>query len=164
MEKIVDIEFNPGHSHRPNGIWFGSCWMMWYGKEYSKYIPMEVLANFKNCYENKIISNNCIRITLYENPWDYDKKENRDIQWDFRRSVGVDEVARALESNDKYNTDIDAAIEIIEGIFEHGGIRLIKYYYDSDGKLIEKSKAIEEKTYELGDKGELLWSENKNIN
>lgn len=163
-KEVVDIEFNPGHSHRPNGIWFGSCWMMWYGREYFKYIPMEVLANFNNCYENIINSKDCVRITLYENPWDYDKKENRDIQWDFRRSIGVDEVARVLENNDKSNTNIDATIEITEGIFEHNGVRLIKYYYDIEGKLIEKSKAIEVKIYELGEKGELLWSESEKIN
>lgn len=163
-DDIVDIEHNPGHSHVVNGIWFGSCWMMWYGREYFKYIPMEVLTNFKNCYENTTNLNNFIRIKLYENPWDYDKKENRDMQWDFRRSLGVDEVARILENNDKSNTKIDATIEITEGIFEHKGVRLIKYYYNIEGKLIEKSKAIEVKIYELGEKGELLWSESEKIN
>lgn len=163
-DDIVDIEYNAGHSHVVNGIWFGSCWKMWYGREYFKYIPIEVLTNFKKCYENIINSNDCIRITLYESPWDYDKKENRDIQWNFRRSVGVDEVARTLKNNDKSNTNTDATIEISEGNFEHGGIRIIKYYYDSEGELIEKSKAIEVKIYELGDKGELLWSKSEKIN
>ncbi len=31
---IVDTEYNPGHSHQPNGIWFGSCHRIWFGKEY----------------------------------------------------------------------------------------------------------------------------------
>lgn len=33
-EEIVDIEYNPGHSHRARGIWFGSCHKMWFGKAY----------------------------------------------------------------------------------------------------------------------------------
>ena len=61
---IVDTEYNPGHSHIVNGIWFGSCWMMWFGKAYFKYIPIEVMENFTNCYENKVCSKDFVRITL----------------------------------------------------------------------------------------------------
>ncbi|GLC30956.1 hypothetical protein [Clostridium omnivorum] len=160
---IVDTEFNPGHSHIVDGIWFGACWRMWYGKEYSKYIPMDIFSNFKNCYENRLYSNDFIRITLYENLWEYDKKENRDRQWEFRKSVGVDELVSILENNDTISFDIDAAIEITAGVFEHGGIRLIKHYYNDKGELIVKSQAIEVKTYELGVEGQLLWSETKKI-
>lgn len=162
-DDIVDIEYNPGSSHVVNGIWFGSCWKMWYGKEYYKYIPKEILMNFNNCYENKQLENDIIRITLYESPWDYDKKENRDRQWNFRKTVGVDEVAHRLKNIKRSCDEIDSAIEILEGNFEHGGIRLMKYYYNSEGELTERSKAIEVKIYELGEKGETLWSEVKKI-
>lgn len=160
---IVDTEYNPGHSHKPNGIWFGSCWMMWYGKEYFKYIPKEVLANFRNCYESKLFTNDLIRITLYDNLWDYDKQENRERQWNFRKSVGVDNIACILEDSDNIKKNMDTSIEIFDGFFEHGGVRLMKYYYSSEGKLIPKSQAIEVKIYELGEKGKLLWSESEKI-
>lgn len=158
LEEIIDIEFNPGHSHRPNGIWFGSCWMMWYGENYFKYIPKQILLNFKDCYENKEISENCIRITLYESPWEYEKEENRDRQWRFRKNVGIDEIASILEESDGLSDDIDATIEISEGEFEHGGIRLFKYYYDSEDNLIEKSKAFKSIVYELDKHGKIVWS------
>lgn len=156
---IVDTEYNPGHSHIVNGIWFGSCWMMWYGKEYFKYIPIEVLENFTNCFENKVCSKDFVRITLYESPWEYDKKENRDRQWEFRKSVGVDELANILANNNSTSHDTDSAIEISEGNFEHGGIRLIKYYYSDKRELIGKSQATEVRVHELGEDGQLLWSE-----
>lgn len=30
----------------------------------------------------KVLDNNVIKIALYKNLWDYDKGENRNIQWD----------------------------------------------------------------------------------
>lgn len=158
-DMIVDTEYNPGHSHIVDGIWFGSCWKMWYGKEYFKYIPKEVLSKVTNCYENKEIGNDCIRITLCESPWDYEKKENRDKQVNFRKSVGVDEIAHRLENSEELYTNIDSSIEISEGNFKHGGIRLIKYYYNRNGELTVKSQAVEVITYELGEEGKMLWSE-----
>ena len=69
---------------------------MWFGKEYYQYISKEKLQSFTNCYENCELENEVTRITLYENMWDYAKTENREIQWDFRRSVGMDEVAHKI--------------------------------------------------------------------
>lgn len=155
---IVDIEFNPGHFHNVNGLMFGSCWMMWYGEGFFKYIPKQVLENFKECYENKQISEDCIRITLYENPWQYGKEENRDKQWSFRKNVGIDEIVSILEENNDISDDIDATIEISEGEFEHGGIRLFKYYYDAEDNLVEKSKAFKSIIYELDKDGKIVWS------
>lgn len=161
---IVDIRHNPGHTHIINGIWLGSCWKMWYGKEYFRYVPKYVLVNFTACYENKKLSDDCIRITLYESVWEYDKNENRDIQMDFRKSTGIDEVANNLKNVGNLSADIDTSIEINEGAFEHGGIRLVKYYYDSKDELTVKSQATEVRIYELGEKGEVMWSDIKKIN
>lgn len=68
-----------------------------------------------------------------------------------------------LEKDDSTRHDIDSAIEILEGTFEHGGIRLIKYYYSDKRELIGKSQATEVRVNELGEDGQILWSETKVI-
>lgn len=54
--------------------------------------------------------------------------------------------------------NIDAAIEISEGEFEHGGIRLLKYYCDEEDNLVEQSKASKAIIYELDKEGKIVWS------
>ena len=159
-EDIIDIEYNPGHYHIIMGMYFGSFWKMWFGEEYFQYVPKELLKSFKDCYENKQLSENSFRITLYEDPWDFDKEENRERQWSFRKHTGIDEVAERLEEAAK-NQPVDdgnTKIEIFEGEYEHGGIRICKYYYNEKDELIEKSKASKIVTYELGKSSEIVWS------
>lgn len=50
---IVDTEYNTGHSHFVNDLWFGSCWAMWFGEEYFKYIHKDMFSNFKACVFNE---------------------------------------------------------------------------------------------------------------
>jgi len=160
---IVDIEFNPGHDHIIDGICFTSCWTMWFGQEFFSYIPKSILKNYEGCYENKEISEGLIRIMLYENIWAYDEPDNRERQLQFRRQVGIDEVAHSyLKQRDRRVTD-NPAIEINSGNFEHGGIRLLTYYYDAEEILVEKSKAVVAKTYELDEKGKTVWETTKNL-
>jgi hypothetical protein len=156
-KQVVDIEQNPGHHHRPNGIWFGANWRMWFGNEYYQYIAKDVLETLKNCYENIEIGNGCRRITLYESPWDYEKPEHRERQLSFRYAVGMDLVAHRLMEEGKKVIQTDAEMEIFTGEFEHGGVRLIKHYRDPEGKLILRSLASEVEIVELGKHGEVLW-------
>ena len=95
-EEIVDIEYNPGHHHLEEGIRFASDFYMWFGKDFYQYISKERLKAFSNCYENIELENDVIRIKLYEDMWEYDNSVNRKRQWDFRKSVGIDEVAHVL--------------------------------------------------------------------
>lgn len=161
-KKIVDIEFNPGHSHRVNGLWFGSCWMMWFGNEYFKYIPKDTLRSFNNYFEIRELESNCLRVTLYESPWDYEELENREKQKSFRTQVGIDKIAQILVKDPKEKS-INPSIEIRTGNFTHGGIRLINYYFDEYGEIVSKSNAKEVLTHELDDNGRIVWSENIKI-
>ena len=141
-EEIIDLEANPGHEHVGNGIWFGSCYKMWFGKEYYHYISKDKLKNFKNCHENVELENDVIRITLYQDIWAYNESQNRMIQWDFRNTVEMDKVAHSLEKSLKEKAvDADPEIEIIAGNSSDGESKLIKYYYDEKGNLTQKSKA-----------------------
>lgn len=158
-EQIVDIEYNPGHEHRIHGIWFGSCYRMWFGKAYYHYIDKDKLKNYINCYENVELENQVIRITLYKDIWAYDESKNREIQGDFRNAVEMDKVAHALEKCLK-KEDLDPEIEMTNGAFSNGGTKLIKYYYDSSGNLVQKSKAKKVRICEFNQEGQLL-AENK---
>jgi len=162
---IVDTEFNPGHSHIVSGVWFGSCWRMWFGKNYYQYIPKEILLSYKSCFESIKISEDVLRITLYENVWDYDNQENRTIQKEFRDQIGLDEIAHELIQLEEEGdiTNNNPSIEINSGLFEHGGVKQIIYYFNPDGAIVPKSNAKEMKTYELDQLGNVIWSEGKDI-
>ena len=161
-EIIVDIEYNPGHSHSETGIWFGSCWKMWFGKEYFKYIPKEKLLKFKDCYENIEIENEVIRITLHENIWDYEEQENIEKRWKYRKEMEIDNIAHKLR--DEYKEDEnDPEIEINTGKFASGGEREIIYYLDELGRTIPKSRAKKMVRMEMDSKGNILFKEEKEI-
>lgn len=154
-EEIVDIEYNPGHSHRARGIWFGSCHKMWFGKAYYQYIDREKFAQFNNCYENKELDNDVIRITLYENLWAYEKDENRKIQWDFRKKAGIDDVAHLLENMDR-QINHGAELEILTTNLPDGVSRVMNYYLDDEDNYISKEKASKVRTYGFSEKGQVL--------
>ncbi len=163
-EQIIDVEYNPGHVHVVNGIWFGSCYKMWFGKAYYHYIEKDKIKNFKSCYENIELENDVIRIILYEDIWAYNNSQNRKIQWDFRNTVGMDKVAHSLEKCKKnVEVDTDPEIELTNGRFENGGLKLIKYYYDINGNLIQKSKAKKVRICEFNQDGQLLDENNVEI-
>ncbi len=161
-EQIIDVEYNPGHEHMVNGIWFGSCYKMWFGKAYYHYIEKNKIKSFKNCYENVELENEVIRITLYEDIRAYNNSQNRKIQWDFRNTAEMDKVAHSLEKCIKnVKRDTDPEIEFTNGTFANGGTKLIKYYYDSNGNLVQKSKAKKARVCEFSQDGQLL--DEKNI-
>lgn len=160
---VVDVEYNPGHSHFVNDLWFGSCCLMWFGEEYFRYVPKEVLKSYKDCYKNKELENGSIRIFLYDNIFDYDKPENRERQWVFRRRVGIDEIAHQLMNTPYSMENVNPSIELDTGNFEHGGIKRIKYYLNKDGGVVPKSRAVEYKLYELDNDGKLIWSETHTV-
>ncbi|RTE11187.1 hypothetical protein [Paenibacillus whitsoniae] len=156
-EKIVDVETKPGHSHIVSDTWFGSNWMMWFGREYFKFIPKEVLSGFKDCYENVEFPEDVIRIKLYENIWDYEIPENRERQWAFRKWTGIDEVAHMLTNQPKLSEDPAISITTEESC-NYGGVRRITYFFNSDGEVVVKSKASTSKTYELDKTGTVVWA------
>lgn len=147
-EKIVDVEYNPGHSHRYEGVWFGSCYQMWFGRPYYEFISKEKLQSFRNCHENMELENDAVRITLYEDIWDFDNPANRERQWDFRRSMGVDEVAHALlEKPKKPRKPVDPMVEFQKKTENGVGYEWVINYADEKNKPIEKSKAVKKIIY-----------------
>jgi hypothetical protein len=98
-KEFISIESLPGHSHQMSydeKLWFGSCWQMYFSPIYYKYIPKFLFDDFQDCFEHKVFENGLRRITLFENPEDYDLPENRAKQWAFRRATGIDSIAHEL--------------------------------------------------------------------
>ena len=166
--EIADIEYNPGHNHRPYGLWFGSCWKMWYGHNYYQFISKDKLSNFKDCYENVELEDGSRRITLYENIEDYDKPENRARQWSFRKSVGIDEVAHELEKEEKENprkvSEEEVIVEIRQDIeTAHGGILEYREYFNDKGLAVPKKRATKVVILESDGKGTILHKEEREV-
>lgn len=159
-EKIIDTEYNPGHHHWEDGAWFGSCYCMWFGKDYYRYIPKERLQAFSNCYENTELDNGVTRIRLYEDMWDYDNPANRERQRDFRESVGMDEVAHALHARPKEGTG-DPDVEII--LKSEDGKRRIHHYLDKKGRPTPKSEAVSVRTFIYDSDGKFECMENRKL-
>lgn len=159
----IDIECFPGHKHYINEIWFGSCWLMWFGSEFYKYIPKEILTSFKNCYRNNFYNDSFVQIQLYESIWDYESKQNRERQWDFRKKVGIDMVSHRLMDIPALIENSDPTIEFFLGVFEHGGIKQVKIYYDSNGVNVAKSKANKYTIREYNNDGKEIWWDIKGL-
>ncbi|WP_409342719.1 hypothetical protein [Paenibacillus sp. MBLB4367] len=153
--QIVDIEYNPGHSHFIGDVWFGSCWAMWFGKGFFRYIPNQMLSDYNNCFENKTLASDSIRILLYEDVFDYGNLQSRDKQWFFRKNVGIDEIAHSLMKEPIKQQDPTVEIETLEKLPNGKGMK-VTYYYGKSGELVPKSKATTFKSYELDVSGNTI--------
>ena len=153
----IDIEKNPGFWRVTRGFDFAAFYRMWFGKEAYDIYDKEALRTFP-CYENVVLDNDVTRITLYENILDYNKKENRAKQWEFREKLHVDEIGRRMqeEENEEKMKKSDPEISIIQGSFEHGGVRLIRTYL-KDGKNVPRSKADTVEEVEMDDNGKEVY-------
>lgn len=139
-----------------NGL--GAFYRMWFGKGAYELLDKDTLRNFP-CYENIILDNDVTRITLYENILDYDLKENRDKQMAFRKALNIEEIAAKLKQEEEHDKkqNIDPEINIKEGNFEHGGVRLIQTYL-KDGEIVHRSEADSVEERELDEKGKEVFS------
>ena len=143
-DEIIDIEQFSRHSHEYGGIGFTSTYIMWFGKDFFKFVPQETLTSFKDCVSIKTLDNGTVRIQLYENINDYNSKEAERNQWAFRGHTNIDEVAE--QWNLDYlkmaaNNKSGANIEIETGKFEHGGVKLLRAYFDMNNKSVPKKIA-----------------------
>ena len=139
-----------------NGL--GAFYRMWFGKGAYELLDKDTLRNFP-CYENIILDNDVTRITLYENILDYDLKENRDKQMAFRKALNIEKIAAKLKQEEEHDKkqNIDPEINIKEGNFEHGGVRLIQTYL-KDGEIVHRSEADSVEERELDEKGKEVFS------
>jgi len=158
----VDVEKLPGYGEQIDNIWFGAAWKMWFGEPYYEFISKESIEKFKDCYKNEKITDNCRCITLYEDMDDYKNPENRERQWKFKETIDFQNVVERLRETGINSVD-DPELEIETGNFEHGGVRLFKEYFDSEGNSVPKSKASKMRITEHGKNGGVVWEDEQNI-
>lgn len=142
-KEFISIESLPGHSHQMNydeKLWFGSSWQMYFSPVYYKYIPKFLFDDFQDCYEHKVFENGLRRITLYENPEDYDLPESRAKQWAFRQQVGIDSIAHELTRANNRIEPENLPVLITKQGCKVGQTRVTRFL-DKNKKLVSSNKA-----------------------
>lgn len=157
--EVLDLEQFSRHRHEFGGIEFTSTYIMWFGKDFFKFVPQETLTSFKECVSNETLENGTVRIQLYENINDFNTEETDRRQWAFRRHTNIDEVAEQwnldylkMASSNKSS----ANMEIETGKFEHGGVKLVKMYLDSENSPAPKKLAYKMKCIEYDSAGKVI--------
>ena len=147
----IDIKKNPGYVFKTKGYSLCAAYRMWFGSDSCRIFDRDTLRNYP-AYENVTIDNDVTRITLYEDIKDY--RNNRDKQLEFRNELHIDEIAERLIKQEmtEYRDNSDSEINIQEGQFSHGGVRLIQTYL-KDGRTVSRSKADSVEERELDANG-----------
>ena len=153
-----DFKKYPGYRFKTFGYGIGAFYRMWFGQGAYEILDKNALRSF-SCYENVVLDNDVTRITLYKNISDYNKKANRNKQMEFRKALSIDEIADKLkrEEDEEIKRNADPEINIKEGNFEHGGVRLIQTYL-KDGELAHRSEADSVEERELDENGKEVFS------
>lgn len=154
-KEFISIESLPGHSHQMNydeKLWFGSCWQMYFSPIYYKYIPKPLWDDFNYCFEHKVFDNGLRRITLFENPEDYDLPESRAKQWAFRRALGIDSIAHELTKQSNRIEPTDLPVHITKKDCEKGTTKVTRYLIGNN-QLASPSSATKREIKEYLDDG-----------
>lgn len=59
----IDKSQFPGYSTGGHGAWFGCSHEMWFGMAYDRFIPLEVLASFRDCAVNETLESGTVHIS-----------------------------------------------------------------------------------------------------
>lgn len=162
----ADPEQFAAHTHEHEGIWFGCCYEMWFGRDYDKYIPLEKLKSFKECKLNETLDNDTVHIILYDAPDEFSTERSVERAWAFRKHTDCDCAAEFWEKrvHELAREAGHFTYEIEEGNFPHGGIRLLKTYLDENGKHVNKCDAVKVHIYEGGTDGKPVFEEIVELN
>jgi hypothetical protein len=88
---LYDIEENPGRRVISiEGIWFMSCWKMWFSDHSFQILPRERILAFNKAKSVKRIDNGLTLVELYDSPFASDELFNRKIQKEFRDILDID--------------------------------------------------------------------------
>jgi len=153
----VNLESLPGHSHVVSGeLWFGSCWTMWFGPEYYRYIPQAELLSCEEVLANRKITDDVICVQLYEDVWEPERPEHRKIQRQFREQVGMDVVGHAWEKQGLEQVPKNPAIEILHVESSEGAVVAVHTYLDANGAVVPRSLAVACRIREMDAKGHVI--------
>jgi hypothetical protein len=113
---------------------------MYFSEIYYKYIPKSLFDAFTDCFENIILDSGVRKITLYENPDEYDLPENRKRQFTFRAHLGIDTIGHELTMPVDLYIDDNLPVYITKKNIAEGQTKVIRYL-DATKNLVIKKKA-----------------------
>jgi hypothetical protein len=94
QQEIVDIEQNPCHLHIAGSLDLTAAWTNYVGREWIDLVGRERVSLLE--FPVEWLSQELLRVTLFEDPFEARTPENVDRLWRFRRAMGVDEVAHRI--------------------------------------------------------------------
>jgi hypothetical protein len=157
----IDTRGNPGRRVSYPGMWLQSCWQMWFGGGAYRCLPVTRLREFAGATRIATLPSGATFVQLYDDPFTYEVEENRLLQAQFREWSGMNELElTALAAGSQA---ADPTFELRQGLFPHGGVRLIIEWRDSGGSPARRSQASQRIDTELDSKGRELWSERRSV-
>jgi len=131
----IDCNQLSGYDLYYEGLCMTSCWKMYFGKYYYRYIPKTVFESIQQAYNISMLKNEMIEVTLYKNPWHWDLEVNLKYQRLFRDQVGFDQLA--------WENGVGLLREpYIEFAFEKERIHTVSYLDNSGQPTVKKAASI----------------------
>lgn len=158
---VADVTQFSGHTHDYEGLWFGCSYEMWFGKDYHRYIPLDIISQFKECEFNTQYENRTVHIKMFKSHSDFTKSSSMQRAFSFRKKTNCD-AAFAYWKKEISKHSIDQgqhSTEIEKGSFLHGGIRQVKSYLDQNNQLTIKAKAVKVHVSEFSSDGKVVYEE-----
>ncbi len=88
----VDVSNNPGRIEFAPGLVLLSCWRMYFGNEFFKYIPKNKILSFDGSHKIEEWDNGIIFVELYPDVFESESEENKERQRSFREWIGMDKL------------------------------------------------------------------------
>lgn len=90
---IVDCNQLAGYDVFFKGLCLTSCWKMYYSSLYDQVIPRPLYLEVQQVQSVEEMSNQVLKITLFNNPFNWDLPVNQNYQRLFRDQMGYDQLA-----------------------------------------------------------------------
>jgi len=153
--KKIDISQNYGRRSLFPGFWLQAPWKGCFSPSSLAVFGKEKLLELTDVQEIKELDDGTVYVQLFDDVFSAGLPENRARQKRFRELLGLDLLE--TESLSEASRQGDPAVEIDEGGFEHGGVRLIRRWLDADGRPTRRSNAKRSEEVELDQQGRVVW-------
>lgn len=90
---IVDCNQLAGYDIYFKGLCLTSCWKMYYSSLYCQIIPKPIFLEVQQVQSVEEMDNQVIKVTLFQNPFNWDLPINQKYQRLFRDQMGYDQLA-----------------------------------------------------------------------
>lgn len=119
----VDCNQLNGYDMYCESLCFTSCWKMYYSRVYYQIIPKIIFLELQQVQEITELPNDCIKISLFEDPLAWDLTVNEKYQYFFRDQIGFDQF------NWENGTGVLRPV-FIEYLFTETSIQTVQYQND----------------------------------